>query len=79
MLVASIAIAGSTSVGFFELHIYAEPAESVIDLTASSRSGDYYETSSDSGFGDVIGDRREYKMMLSILQYASLSPFSFPL
>ena len=79
MSVASMAVAGSTSVGLLGLHIHAEPAGSAIDPTASSRSGDRHETSGGSGFGDAIGDRREYGMMLSILQYAPLSPFSFPL
>ena len=79
MSVASMAVAGSTSVGLLGLHIHAEPPRSAIDPTASSRSGDRHETSGGSGFGDAIGDRREYGMILSILQYAPLSPFSFPL
>ena len=79
MSVASMAVAGSTSVGLLRLHIHAELAGSVINPTTSSRSGDRHETSSGSGFSDAIGDRREYEIMLSILQYTPLSPFSFPL
>ena len=60
----SIAIIGLTSVG---LYIYRELAGSITNPTASSRSGDYYETSSLLGFSDIIGDRREYKIILSIL------------
>ncbi len=79
MSVASIAITGSTFVGLIGLHIHAEPAGSVTDPTASSRSEDRHETSGGSGFGDVIGDRREYGMTLSVLQLPPSSPFSFPL
>ena len=79
MSVASIAIIGSTFVGLIGLHIYAEPAGSVTDPTASSRSGDRYETSGGSGFSDVIGDRREYRITLSVLQLPPLFLFSFPL
>ena len=59
-----MAVTGSTSVG---LHIHGEPAGSIADPTASSRSGDRHETSGGLGFGDAIGDRREYGMMLSVL------------
>ena len=59
-----MAIIGLTSVG---LYIYRELAGSIADPTASSRSGDRHETSGSLGFGDVIGDRREYRIMLSIL------------
>ena len=38
MSVASIAITGSTFVGLIGLHIHAEPAGSVTDPTASSRT-----------------------------------------
>ena len=76
MSVASIAITGSTSVWVAGLHIHEEPAGSATDPTASSRSGDRHETNAGSGFGDAIGDRREYGMMLSVLQLAPLSPFS---
>ena len=79
MSVASMAVARLTSVGLVGLHIHTEPAGSATDPTASSRSGDRHETSGGSGFGDTIGDRREYGMMLSVLRYASLSPFSSPL
>ena len=34
---------------------------------ASSWSGDRHEISNDLGFNDVIDDRREYRIMLSIL------------
>ena len=61
---ASIAVIGLTSVG---LYIYREIAGSTADPTASSRSGDCYEPSSSLGFGDVIGDRREYGIILSVL------------
>ncbi len=67
MSVKSMAVTGSTSVGLLELHIHGEPAGSTADPTASSRSGDCHETSGGSGFGDAIGDRREYGMILSVL------------
>lgn len=72
MSVASMAVTGSTSVGLVGLHIHAEPAGSVTNPTAASRSGDRHETSGGSGFGDAIGDRREYGMTLSVLQLPSL-------
>ncbi len=59
-----MAVTGSTSLG---LHIHEEPAGSTADPTASSWSGDRHRNSSGAGFGDVIGDRREYGMMLSVL------------
>ncbi len=65
MSVESMAVTGSTSVGLVGLHIHGEPAGSATDPTASSRSGDRH--SDESGFGDAIGDRREYGMMLSVL------------
>ena len=67
MLLVFIAVTGSTSVGIVGLHIYGEPAGSVANPTASSRSEDYYETSGDSGSGDLIDDRREYRSILSLL------------
>ena len=79
ILVASIVITGSISVGLIKLHIYAESAGSVINPTASSRSGDRGEISDSSEFGDVIDDRREYRMVLSILRYTPLSSLSSPL
>ena len=79
MSVASMAVARSTSVGLVGLHIHAEPAVSVTNPTAASRSGDRHETNGSSGFGDAIGDRREYGMMLSVLRYVPLPPFSSPL
>ena len=75
MSVASMAVAGSTSVGLVGLHIHAEPAGSVTNPT-SSRSGDRHETSGGSGFGDAIEDRREYGMTSAVLQLPPLSPFS---
>lgn len=75
MSVASMAVARSTSAGLVGLHIHAEPAGSATDPPVSSRSGDRH--SDESGFGDAIGDRREYGM-LSVLQLAPLSPFSSP-
>lgn len=76
MLVAFMAIIGSISVGLIGLHIHTESAGSVINSTAASRSGDRHETSGGSEFGDAIGDRREYKITLSVLQLPSLSLFS---
>ncbi len=76
MSVASMAVTGSTSVELVGLHIHAEPAGSVTGPTASSWSGDRHETSGGSGFGNVIGYRREYGMTLPVLQLPSLSPFS---
>lgn len=78
MSVASMAATDSTSVGLVRLHIHGELAGSATDPTVSSRSGDRHKTSGGLGFGDAIGDRREYGMMLSVLQLAPLSPFSFP-
>lgn len=60
MSMASIAIIGLTSVWVAEPHIHEEPVDSATDPTASSRSGDRYGTSADSGFGDARGDRKEY-------------------
>ena len=60
-------VKGSTSVGLLGLHIYGEPAGSTIDPTASSWSGDRHRNSGDAEFGDIIGDWREYGMMLSVL------------
>ncbi len=65
--VKSIAVTGLTSVGLLGLYIYREPAGSTADPTASSRSGDCHKTSSSSGFSDAIGDRREYRIILSVL------------
>lgn len=79
ILVASIVITGSISVGLIKLHIYTELAGSVINPTASSRSEDHGEISDSLEFGDVIDDRREYRMMLSILRYTPLSSLSSPL
>ena len=76
---ASIAIARLISVGLIGLYIYTEPAGSTTNPTASSRSRERYETSSGLGFSEVIGDRREYRIILSILRYTPLSPFSSPL
>lgn len=76
MSIMFIIIIGSTSVGLMRFHIHAKSIESVIDLTASFRSEDRHEISDDSGFGDAIGDRREYEMMLSVLRYVFLFPFS---
>ena len=71
-----MAVTGSTSVGLVGLHIHGELAGSATDPTASSRSADRHGTSDDSGFGDAIDDRREYGIMLSVLQLAPLPPFS---
>ena len=76
MSVGSRAVTRSPSVGIVGLHIYEEPAGSASDSTASSRSGDRH--SDNSGFGDAISDRREYGMMVSVLQLVPLSSFSFP-
>ena len=73
MSMASMTLTGSISVGLVGLHIHEEPAGSAADPTASSLSGDR-----SSGLGDAIGNRREYGMMLSVLQLVPLSPFSFP-
>ena len=76
---APVAVIGSASVRRVGLHINGEPARSATDPTASSRSRDCHETSGSSGFDDARGDRREYGMMLSVLQFTPLSLCSFPI
>ena len=49
------------------LYIYTKLAESITDSTASFRSRDRYEISGNLEFNNVIGYRREYEMILSIL------------
>lgn len=71
--VTFMALTGSISVGLVGLHIHKESAGSAVDPTASSLSEDR-----SSRLGDVIGNRREYEMMLSVLQLIPLSPFFFP-
>ena len=66
MSVKSMAVTGSMSVRLLGLHIHGKPAGSTADPTASSQSGDCHETRGGSGFGDAIGDRREYGMILSV-------------
>ena len=76
MSVGAMAVTRAPAVGIVGLHIHEEPAGSASDSTASSRSGDRH--SDNSGFGDAISDRREYGMILSVLQLVPLSSFSFP-
>ena len=76
MSVGSMAVTRSPSVGIVGLHIHEEPAGSASDSTASSRSRDRH--SDNSGFGDAISDRREYGMIVSVLQLVPLSSFFFP-
>lgn len=73
----SIAVTGSAFVRCVGLHIDGEPARSATDLTASSWSRDCHEISDVSGFSDARNDRREYGMMLSVLQFTSLPLCSF--
>lgn len=77
MSVASMAVAGSTSVGLVGLHIHAEPARSVTNPMAASRSGDRHETSGGSGFGDAIGDRRVWNDVVCTAA-PSFIPILFP-
>ena len=67
MLVTFITIIDSTFVELIRLHIYTKLAESITNSTATSRSEDRYEISNSLEFNDVIEDRREYKITLSIL------------
>ena len=70
-----MAITRSSSVEIVGLHIYEELAGSISDSTASSRSEDRH--SDNLGFDDIISDRREYEIMVSVLQLVSLFSFSF--
>ena len=64
---AFITIIDLTFVGLVGLHIYEELAEFITNPTAFSRSGDRYETRDNLGFNDVIDDKRECEIILSIL------------
>ncbi len=78
MSVAFIAVTGSLSVRLVGLHIHGNLARSAADPMVSSRCGDRHEISGVSGFGDALGNGREYWMMLSVLPLVPLSSFSFP-
>ena len=65
--IASITIIGLIFVRLIRLHIYIELVESITNSIASSRSEDRHETNDDLEFNDIIGDRREYRITLSIL------------
>ena len=67
-----IAFIGLTFVGLVGLHIHKELAGSVANSTTSSLSGDR-----SLELDNAIDNRREYEMILSILQLIPLSPFSF--
>ena len=79
ILVTSITIIDLIFVELIRLYIHTELVESITNPTASSRSDNRHETSDNLGFNDAIDDRREYRIILFILRYASLFPFSSPL
>ena len=65
MSVGLMAVIRLSSVEIVRLYIYKELAGSASNSIASSWSRDRY--SNNLGFNDVISDRREYRIILSIL------------